>query len=174
MTARTLPLALLLLVPACGPDPAPPMPSAADTTAATLRLEVEAPAGPVRRGAPYPVAVRLVNAGAAPLVVNTRLAVGYRDSDARELFAEVLDGDAVVSRRTRLYERDPAAADDYAPLAPGEAVETTFDLLAWYDLPGPGRYALVVYYQADEPHGPAPPGVAAGTVASARVPLTVE
>jgi hypothetical protein len=118
-----------------------------------------------------PVRVRLRSAGDEPLVVCRRLAVGYRGSDGRELFADVFapGSDVVVSERSKLYDRDPPSVDDYGPLAPGEELETEFDLIRWYALPGPGTYELQVFYEADGEGTPPIPGVVHGIVASERV-----
>ena len=88
-----------------------------------------------------PVSVRLRNAGDAPLVVCRRLAPGYRESDGRELFADVHPPGSpeVVSRIKKLYDRDPPTPDEYVALAPGEELAGGFDLMRWYALPGPGR-----------------------------------
>jgi hypothetical protein len=120
-----------------------------------------------------PVRVRLRNAGPEPLVVCRRLAVGYRRSDGRELFADVFapGSDEVVSRMTKLYDRDPPSVDDYGPLAPGEELATEFDLLRWYGLPGPGSYDLEVYYEGDGEGTPSVPGVLGGVHSSGRVPF---
>ncbi len=70
-------------------------------------------------------------------------------------------GDGVVSEVKRLYERDAPKPDDYVPLQPGEAVDTEFDLLRWYAIPGPGEYDFEVFYEGA-------PGDVHG---SGRVPL---
>jgi hypothetical protein len=105
-------------------------------------LELRAAVDGARWPDTCPVSVRLRNAGDAPLVVCRRLAPGYRESDGRELFADVHPPGAadVVSRIKKLYDRDPPAPDDYAALAPGEELEGGFDLLRWYALTGPGAY----------------------------------
>ena len=117
------------------------------------------------------VTVRLRNAGDEPLVVCGRLAVGYRETDGRELFLEVHPpgSDEVVSSMTRLYDRDPPAPEDYVALAPGEELETTFDLMRWHALPGPGAYELEAFYDGDEPGAPAVDGAVGGLHGSRRV-----
>ena len=122
-----------------------------------------------------PVSVLLRNAGDAPLLVCRRLAPGYRESDGRELFADVhpLGGVDVVSRIKKLYDRDPPRPDDYAPLAPGEELTGSFDLLRWYWLPGPGEYELEVFYEGDGRGTPELEGLARGVHASPRTPFTL-
>jgi hypothetical protein len=122
-----------------------------------------------------PVRVRLRNAGAEPLIVCRRLAVGYRDSDGRELFADVFarGTDAVVSRMIKLYDRDPPPPSDYVPLAAGDELAAEFDLLRWYGLPGPGSYDLEVYYEGDGAGTPPVPGVLGGVHGSGRVPFVL-
>jgi hypothetical protein len=137
-------------------------------------LEVAASVGAnARWPTTCPVRVRVRNAGDGVVVVCRRLAVGYRGSDGRELFADVfLPGtDVVVSETSKLYDRDPPSVDEYGPLAAGEALETEFDLLRWYALPGPGAYELQVLYEADGEGTPPVPGVVHGVHASPRVPF---
>ena len=119
------------------------------------------------------VAVRLRNGGGEPLVVCGRLAVGYRETDGRELFVEVHPpgSDEVVSRMTKLYDRDPPAPEDYVTLAPGEELATTFDVMRWHAIPGPGAYELEVLYDGDAPDAPAVPGAVRGLHGSGRVPF---
>jgi hypothetical protein len=118
-----------------------------------------------------PVRVRIANRGDAPLVVCRRLSVGYRERDGRELFATVFapGTDDVVSRESRLYDRDPPAETEYGPLGPGETLDTEFDLIRWYYLPGPGAYELEVGYEADGEGTPAVEGVVHGVHSSGRV-----
>ncbi|MET0817907.1 MAG: hypothetical protein ABWZ67_10135 [Solirubrobacteraceae bacterium] len=139
-----------------------------------MSLAVEASVGPDARGpTTIPVHVRIRNDGEAPVRVARRLAVGYRDADGRELFAEVHPpgSDELVSRQTKLYDRDPAKPEEYVPLAPGEELATDFDLIRWYALPGPGSYELQVFYEGDGMLAPQVDGAARGIYASGRVPF---
>ena len=139
-----------------------------------MSLRVEATVGAEARWpTTLPVHVRISNTGDGPVRVAKRLAVGYRDADGRELFAEVHPpgSDELVSQMTKLYDRDPAKPEEYVPLAPGEALETGFDLLRWYGLPGPGRYELEVFYEGDGLLAPQVDGAARGVYASGRVPF---
>ena len=117
--------------------------------------------------------VRLRNDGDEPLVVCGRLTVGYRETDGRELFAEVhpRGSDEVVSRMTKLYDRDPPTPEDYVALDPGEELGTRFDLMRWLAIPGPGSYDLEVFYDGDEPLAPAVDGAVRGLHGSGRVPF---
>lgn len=139
-----------------------------------MSLAVEAAVGAhARWPTTAPVHVRVRNAGDAPVRVARRLAVGYRETDGRELFAEVHPpgSDELVSRMVKLYDRDPARPEDYVPLAPGEALATDFDLLRWYALPGPGAYELEVFYEGDGLLAPHVEGAARGVYGSGRVPF---
>ena len=122
-----------------------------------------------------PVSVLLRNAGDAPLVVCRRLAPGYRESDGRELFADVHPPGSpeVVSRIKKLYDRDPPSPDEYVALAPGEELAGGFDLMRWYALSGPGDYELEVFYEGDGPGTPDIDGLARGVHASPRTPFTL-
>ena len=117
------------------------------------------------------VAVTITNDAPAPVVVNARLAPGYRDSSSRELFAEIFDGERQVADQAMDYERHPPQRDDYVELAPDASLSTELDLLYWYRLPGPGDYELVVHYQADEPLALDVPNLLRGIHASERVSL---
>ena len=137
-----------------------------------LRVEA-ALAGPVARSGPAPVAVSVTNVSDSPVLVNRRLAPGYRDSSSRELWADVRDeagAPALVS--TIDYERDLPTADDYGELAPGESIAGGFDLFHYARPQRPGRYSVTVVYQADEPQAGAPSGIVAGE--HAADPITVE
>ena len=137
-----------------------------------LRVEA-ALAGPVARSGPAQLSVNVTNVSGSPVLVNRRLAPGYRDSSSRELWAEVRDeagAPALVS--TVDYERDLPAADDYGELAPGESIAGGFDLFHYARPQRPGRYTVTVVYQADEPLADPPPGVVAGE--HAADPLTLE
>lgn len=104
---------------------------------------------------PCPVSVVVTNESEGPLLLNKRLALGYRNSAARELFVEIFkkSTNEVVSVGREDYQRDPAMPEDFSYLQPGEKIMTTFDFCEWYDLPlslEGGEYEMVVYYQADE------------------------
>jgi hypothetical protein len=133
-----------------------------------LKIEAEvAPDAPLAR--PFMVSVTVENTSGRPLVVNKRLAVGYRDSLARELFVtwENATGSAGPPRLvTRDYER-PYATDEYAILPAGSEITTSFDLWKWYRPTEPGTYQVVFHYQADEAHPDRPDDVVRGVHSSA-------
>lgn len=138
-------------------------------------LRVEAAfAGPLARATPAPVTVTVTNVGDAALLVNRRLAPGYRDAPSRELWAELRDADgAPAALATIDYERDLPGPEDFGELAPGEAMTTTFDLFLYARPQRPGRYAVTFVYQADEPLAQPPAGVVAGEHAAAPVAVDV-
>jgi hypothetical protein len=131
---------------------------------------------PVRLSRPCQVEIRVTNRSPDPVLVNRRLAVGYREGQAREVFAEVYrrGSDEIVSRPALLYQRDFSPPEDYVRLPPGHSVETTFALFEWYSLPSAGEFDLVVSYQADEPLAPKPAGLLGGIHTSDRVAFSVE
>ena len=135
----------------------------------TVSLEVQ----PVSMSGRCPVNVRITNLTPDAVLINRRMSIGYEDSDARELYVAVYmkDGNDNIARRTQLYQRDIASADDYIWLAPKESRTTHFDLFEWYKLPEPGEYELQVFYQADEPIAPKFDGILQGIHASGRVGL---
>lgn len=128
-----------------------------------------------QRTRPAIVVVKLTSQHAAPVLINKRLAIGYRNSLDRELFAEVFPrgGDEVISREARDYQRDAASPADYVWLQPGESVSTSFDLFRWYRVPGPGEYDLVVNYRADDARDAQPEGLLTGVHSSERVAFDV-
>ena len=141
----------------------------------TLDLKVHILTQPVRLSGPCWVEVRLTNQSTESVLINKRLAVGYRDSDARELFADAFKRGSteIVSQKALLYERAFSPREDYVWLAPGQSVSTSFDLFKWYSLPTAGEFELVMYYQADEPRAAKPAELLPGTYASERIVFSV-
>jgi hypothetical protein len=157
------------------PSESPSLPKERGSIMETLDLKVRILTQRARLSYPSKIEVRLTNQSPNPVLINRRLAVGYRDSHARELFAEVLNPETreIVSKPAQLYNRNFSSPDDYVWLASGQSVSTTFDLFEWYTLPSAGDFELIVYYQADEPLAAKPPGLLAGTYASEPVSLSV-
>lgn len=141
----------------------------------TLDVKVRILTQPVRLSQPCKVEVRLTNQSSDGVLINRRLAVGYRDSLARELFVEVYKRDSgeVVSRKALLYQRNFSAPDDYVRLAPGQSVSASFDLFEWYSLPSAGEFELVVCYQGDEPLAAKPADLLPGTFCSERIAFNI-
>jgi hypothetical protein len=135
----------------------------------TLRLELHVPDEPLRRAAPPPVTITLINTGSSPVLVNHRMAPGYIDSDSREVYFDV---DGEYGRRK--YERNPPSPDDFAPLAAGARISAQIDLLGWYRLRQPGSYRVVAHYRCDEEWVDPPPGTFAGVVSSDPVTIRVQ
>lgn len=140
-----------------------------------LRVEAVVKTNPNPRSMPASVEVRLTNQQTEPVLINKRLAVGYRNDLNRELFAEVFrrGGNEVIGEEARDYQRNRPQGADYVWLQPGESVSTSFDLFRWYRLPGPGGYDLVVSYRPDDAPGVKPEGLLAGVHSSERVPFDV-
>jgi len=135
----------------------------------SLRLEIDLPAGPLRRSGPTPVPVALINDGPGPVLVSRRMAPGYLDSVSREVYFD-LDGPFAAQK----YQRDPAAPTDYGWLGPGERVVADIDLLDWYLIREPGEYRLTGHYQCDEPLADPPAGIVPGVLDSPTYSITVE
>lgn len=140
-----------------------------------LRINVNIRTVKPRLSEPLFVEVTLTNRSDYPVLMNRRLAVGYLESQARELFVEVFlpESNQNVAIPAQLYQRDFSGPGDYGKLRPGEEVRTTFDLLEWYTIVTPGKYELVVYYQADEPGASPPPGLLKGTWNSLRIAFEI-
>jgi hypothetical protein len=121
---------------------------------------------------------RLTNRGAESIIINERLAIGYRDHLAREIFMELLNpntGDPVRVREVD-YNRDFSTPDDYRALLPGESIEKAFDFFKWYIPEKSGEYILVMHYQADEPLASPPVDILRGIFSSSstRVSINME
>ena len=138
-------------------------------------LRVEATiAGPVARSGPAPVSVRITNVSEEPVLVNRRLAPGYRDSTSRELWADIVDESGAPAEVSTIdYERDLPAPDDYGELAPAQSIATEFDLFHYARPRQAGRYTVTIVYQADEPAADPPEGIVAGEHAADPVSLDV-
>ncbi len=141
-----------------------------------LILEVKLPAMPVTRSRPCLAQARLANSGPVPALVNRRMALGYRDHVARELFADLLElhGRQPAEFRVVDYDREFSPLADYIPIAPGQEIRNTFDLFEFYLPVRPGAYVLVLHYQADEELAHTPAAVVRGVVSSEPVEVLVE
>lgn len=140
-----------------------------------LKVDARIQSQPVLRSMPCWVEVTLINPLAEPVMINGRLAMGYKERPNRELFAEVFGrgGDAIVSKEARLYQRDLPSDADYISLQPGESVSTKFDLFKWYTLASIGDYDLVVSYSPDTPARHQPSTLLTGIFSSDRIPFSV-
>lgn len=140
-----------------------------------LLLEIQPPEEPLTPGGARRITARLTNRGVAPVVINRRLAIGYRDHLSRELFAELKKAETRVPVPVREvdYDRSFSPPSDYGPLAPGQSIEKTFDFFEWYRPAKSGTYWLVLHYQADEKLASPPPGTLGGIVSSRPAVLEV-
>jgi len=120
--------------------------------------------------------VRLINHGEKPVIVNKRLAFGYRDSFSRELFADLLEAEGSRPAKIRLarYDRDFSQPSDYVVLGPQEEISKPVDLFKYYLPASPGHYRLILHYQADEELANAPAEIAKGVISSEPMDLFVE
>ena len=91
--------------------------------------------------------VTLTNMGRAPVVVAGRLAIGYRDSTDREIYAVLSDPSSgrEVGTAAQLYHRAPHPAGQLRTLAPDESISTTVRVADWYNHPA-GELDLRVVY----------------------------
>jgi hypothetical protein len=130
--------------------------------------------GPVARSGPAPVSVTITNVSEEPVLVNRRLAPGYRDSTSRELWADIVDERGAPAELSTIdYERDLPAPGDYGELAPGASIATEFDLFHYARPRQPGRYTVTIVYQADEAVADPPAGIVAGEHAADPIALDV-
>lgn len=124
---------------------------------------------------PCPVEVQLINEDKAPLLVNARMAVGYRDTLSRELYVDLVDIESGLPAEIMVvdYKREFSPKSDYVELHPGHSVGSSFDLFKWYRPIRAGNYRMVVYYQADEPLASAPINVVHGVFSSEPMDLKI-
>lgn len=129
-------------------------PSEASEDGSLLALEIILPEHSVPMGSQIPTTVRLLNRGSEAVRVNSRLAIGYPDSEDRELYCRIWDEagyEYTDYRRFQLdYRRKPLRPDHFPRLLPGESRESTFDLQEWYRLTRPGVYEVQVVYQPEK------------------------
>src|SRR5262245_38763353 len=104
----------------------PSMPNKKGSAMETLDTQVRVLTQPVRLSHSCKVEVRLTNRSLDAVLINRRLAVGYRDSVAREFFVEVYKRGSgeVVSQKALLYQRNFSSPEDYVWLAPGQSIAT--------------------------------------------------
>ncbi|MDH5181444.1 MAG: hypothetical protein OEY07_17405 [Gammaproteobacteria bacterium] len=97
------------------------------------------------------VKVSLTNTGTTPRKVAARLAIGYEDSDEREIYAIIRDRATgnIVGKRSQLYDREPFHFSHAKELKPGETIHTEFHLLEWYVIPE-GNLEIRIVYDPEE------------------------
>ena len=78
-----------------------------------LSLEVEHMDEHCRRGQPCMLNVRLINHSEKRVIVNKRMALGYRESLSRELFADLLEAESSRPAKTRLARYEQAACGHF-------------------------------------------------------------
>jgi hypothetical protein len=140
-------------------------------TVAMLELKIQLPAAPIYSNRPLPAKAILLNRGHAPVLVNTRLSVGYKTSLSRELYADILNLDTGMPANYSPLDinRDFSGKSDYKMLSPGDSVMTTFNLLEYYPLKKAGHYELILHYQSDEELAETPANIFKGVVSSSPI-----
>ena len=141
-----------------------------------LGIKVKVLEGSISLRKPCQVEVTVVNEGRGRLLINGRLAVGYKNTLSRELFADLEESTSHAKARIIEvdYDRNFSPRSDYVNLEPGGSLSRSFDLFEWYAPTQPGVYQLVMHYQADEPLASFPEDVARGTYSSPPVELKVQ
>lgn len=140
-----------------------------------LQIDVKVLDQPLRLSKPGLMEVNITNKSAQAILLNKRLAVGYRSSLSRELFLEVYKkrSDEIVSQQARLYERTFSSLEDYIWVEPEQSISCIFNLFEWYVIPSSGDYEMILYYQADEALALKSAGLLEGIYASDRIGFTV-
>ena len=117
---------------------------------------------------PIPINVIIKNSSKKAVLVNTRLAVGYKNSISRELFAIIEDKKS--GKLAEYFEvdidRDFSIASDYKWFKPNEEIKTVFDLKQYYPLSKAGTYSLILYYESNETHAKYPQDILKGVYES--------
>lgn len=129
----------------------------------------------ILRGQPCQINIELKNVSDSTVLINQRLAVGYRKSLSRELYITIQnqDNSEDIGLQKVLYERNFASAADFIWLLPQQEIHTSFNLFDWYEIPSAGTYMLSVCYQADEELAYQPEGLCRGTFCSEPKKVTV-
>lgn len=114
----------------------------------------------------------LENTGDTPLLVNTRLGVS-RPQRGGELFLRVLDSAGQEVPFTARVNIGAPAASHFEQLAPGQAVERSFDLALYFALRDRSGTIEVAGTYASHHDGPSGQKAWQGEVQSAPVSLTL-
>lgn len=91
--------------------------------------------------------VILHNQSKKPVKIVKRLAIGYQDSDAREIYLLMThkNSNKNIAKRTVLYNRDYATKNDFKWLKPKEEFEIEIDIEKWYVIPNDDFEIQVIY-----------------------------
>ncbi|MCF6350621.1 MAG: hypothetical protein L3J23_06260 [Flavobacteriaceae bacterium] len=91
--------------------------------------------------------VVLHNQSKNPVKIVKRLAIGYQDSDAREIYLMMFckNNDKNIAKRTILYNRNNATKGDFEWLKPGEEFKVTYNIDKWYVIPNKDFEIQAVY-----------------------------
>lgn len=129
----------------------------------------------IRSGSPVLIRVILKNISDSAIVVNKRMAVGYKNSLSRELYADLRmeNDDQIAPYYESDINRDFSPESDYVVLKPDEILSETIDIMQFYVLKGPGKYLLTLYYQADEELASVPENLIKGEFSSNTVSFEV-
>jgi hypothetical protein len=119
--------------------------------------------------------VEIRNNSGSEILVNKRLAIGYRNSLSRELYLTITDKHSAenVGLQKVLYERKFSSSSDFIWLLPQQQISTQFNLFDWYEIPSSGTYTIQIFYQADEELAFKPEGLCRGVFSSEEKILTV-
>jgi hypothetical protein len=128
----------------------------------------------VRPGEETPIEVTLTNRGDSPVVLNSRLGMGYPEFADRDLYCEIRTGQQPYLGYQAFmmdYHRKELGEQFFRRIEPGESLRKTFDLQEWYRLVQPGDYVVWMVYDPER-YAPHPEAVA-GPIPSQAVTITV-
>ena len=112
--------------------------------------------------------LKLTNVSDHPVLVNSRLAVGFEDQISREVFFEIVDQESnklLEFSQIDINREDPGI-EDYRFLKPDESISKDVNLRQFYAPLKKGKFLLTAYYEADEEAFRRPDEVVSGRYSS--------
>ncbi len=128
-------------------------------------------------GEPITGRITLRNAGSDAVKVNGRLALNtpYAPEEMREIAFALSDPSGAPLDFQAKVNIGAPRDNQFKTLAPGEAIERSYNLAAYYDLAKPGTYAVqAVYQNQSEPESANGTNVWKGEVKSLVARFTVQ
>jgi hypothetical protein len=119
-----------------------------DVARRRLELELRVPGDPVPLGEEVTITVALVNRDSVPVLVNQRLLPAPEGGPKAlsEINLEVQGPPGYVNRKAVHVNSGRARPEDFAELAPGQAVERSLPLTRFHSLQVAGEYGVRATY----------------------------
>lgn len=134
----------------------------------SLQLSMAISNDTIERNNPLNIRLVLTNVSEHPVLVNARMAVGFRDQISREIFFEIRGGvnEEVISLIPVDINREDAEKEDYQYLKAGENIEKELNLFQFYMPEASGELSITAFYQADEEAINRPENIVKGIIES--------